>query len=49
LGTIAGQLVMAVIFDVVSPAGHPLVGSTLLGTALIFVAVIVASLPAKKN
>lgn len=49
LGTIAGQLVMAVIFDAVSPAGHPLVGSTLLGTALIFVAVIVASLPAKKS
>lgn len=49
LGTIAGQLVMAVLFDLVSPAGHPLVWSTLLGTALIFVAVIVASVPAKKR
>ena len=49
LGTMAGQLVMAVVFDVVSPAGHPLVGSTLWGTALIFIAVIVASLPAKRR
>lgn len=47
LASIAGQLTMALVFDMIVPAGHPLVGSTLLGTGLIFVAVLTASLPQK--
>ena len=47
LGTIAGQLTMAIVFDSVNSHGHPLGLSTFAGTALIFVAVLVATLPKK--
>lgn len=45
LGTIAGQLTTALFYDAVTPAGHQLVISSVVGTVVIFVAVLIATLP----
>lgn len=45
LGSMAGQLSIALVFDAINPEGHPLGFSTYAGTALIFVAVIIATIP----
>lgn len=47
LGTIAGQLSTALFYDAVTPAGHELVLSSVIGTVVIFVAVIIATLPVR--
>jgi transporter family-2 protein len=47
LGTIAGQLTMAIVFDSINSKGHPLTLSTFAGTALIFVAVLIATMSRK--
>lgn len=46
LGTISGQLVVALLLDVVVPAdGHPLALTTIIGTAITLVALAVAAVP----
>lgn len=45
LGTIAGQLTMALVFDSLNSGGHPLGVTTFVGTGLIFIAVLIASIP----
>lgn len=50
LGTVAGQLVGAVLLDLIVPAGgEHLTASTLLGTALTLLAVTVIVLPARRR
>ncbi len=49
LASIAGQLTMAIVFDSINAQGHPLGWSTFAGTALIFVAVLIASIPRRKK
>jgi transporter family-2 protein len=46
LGTISGQLLVSLLLDAVVPAaGHPLVWTTVAGTALTLVALVIATLP----
>ena len=46
LGTISGQLLMSLLLDAVVPAaGHPLAWTTVAGTALTLVALVIATLP----
>jgi len=50
LGTIAGQLVMSLVLDLVVPsAGHVVVATTVVGTLLTLVAVAIAALPSKRT
>lgn len=49
LATITGQLVTAVIFDALVPAGHPLTSTTLWGTGLIMVATLIATMPKRRQ
>jgi len=50
LGTIAGQLVMSLVLDLVVPsAGHVVVATTVVGTLLTLVAVAIAALPSRKT
>lgn len=47
LGTTAGQLIASLVLDIVSPvAAHPLAWTTVIGTAVTFVAVGIAAIPA---
>lgn len=49
LGSVAGQLVMSLVLDLVLPAaGHVVVTSTVVGTLLTLVAVVIAALPSRK-
>lgn len=45
LGSVVGQLVMALTLDLVFPSAHQLAIATILGTALTFVAAVIAALP----
>ncbi|MDJ0336059.1 DMT family transporter [Salinibacterium sp. G-O1] len=46
LGTISGQLIVALLLDIVTPAaGHPLAWTTVVGTAITLVALAVAMVP----
>ena len=48
LGTISGQLIVALLLDIVVPAdGHPLAWTTVVGTAITLVALAVATVPAR--
>lgn len=48
LGSVAGQLVMSLVLDLVVPAaGQVVVASTVIGTLLTLVAVVVASVPSR--
>lgn len=48
LGAIAGQLAASLIFDLVLPvAGHPIAWTTIAGTIATFLAVAIASIPAR--
>jgi bacterial/archaeal transporter family-2 protein len=50
LGTISGQLLVSLLLDAVVPAaGHPLVWSTVAGTALTLVALVIATLPSRSG
>ena len=50
LATVAGQLVMSVVLDVVFPIpGHVIAATTIAGTALTLVAVGIASIPARRR
>jgi transporter family-2 protein len=50
LATIAGQLVMSVVLDVVFPVpGHMIAASTIAGTALTLIAVAIASIPSRRR
>jgi transporter family-2 protein len=49
LGSVAGQLVMALVLDVVAPAaGRAVVTSTVVGTLLTLVAVVIAAIPSRR-
>jgi transporter family-2 protein len=49
LGTIAGQLVMSLVLDIVAPPeGHVVVATTVIGTVLTLVAVAIAAIPTKR-
>jgi transporter family-2 protein len=49
LGSVAGQLVMSLALDLVVPAaGHVVVTSTVIGTLLTLVAVVIAAIPSRK-
>lgn len=49
LATIAGQLVMSLALDlVIPPAGHVVVATTVIGTLLTLVAVVIAGWPSKR-
>ncbi len=46
LGTISGQLIVALLLDIVTPAAeHPLTWTTVVGTAITLVALAVAMVP----
>ncbi len=50
LATIAGQLVMSVVLDVVFPVpGHVIAATTIAGTVLTLVAVAIASIPGRRR
>lgn len=50
LATIAGQLIGSVLLDVFVPAaGHEIVATTLIGTALTLVAVAITAIPARRR
>jgi bacterial/archaeal transporter family-2 protein len=50
LGTISGQLLVSLLLDAVVPAaGHPLVWTTVAGTALTLVALVIATLPRRAD
>jgi transporter family-2 protein len=50
LATVAGQLVMSVLLDVVFPVpGHVIVASTIAGTALTLVAVAITAIPSRRR
>ena len=49
LGSVAGQLVMSLVLDLVLPApGRVVVASTVVGTVLTLVAVVIAAIPSRK-
>ena len=49
LGSVAGQLVMSLVLDLVLPAaGRVVVTSTVVGTVLTLVAVVIAAIPSRK-
>ncbi len=49
LGTISGQLIVALLLDIVIPAdGHPLAWTTVAGTAITLVALVVAAVPPRR-
>jgi transporter family-2 protein len=49
LSVLAGQLVTAVVFDLVAPVeAHPIAGVTVIGALLMLVAVVIASLPGRR-
>ena len=49
LGSVAGQLVMSLVLDLVLPAaGQVVVTSTVVGTVLTLVAVVIAAIPSRK-
>ena len=49
LGSVAGQLVMSLVLDVVLPTpGQVIVTSTVVGTLLTLVAVMIAALPSRQ-
>jgi transporter family-2 protein len=48
LGSVAGQLVMSLVLDLVLPAaGQVVVASTVVGTVLTLVAVVIAAIPSR--
>jgi transporter family-2 protein len=50
LGTISGQLLVSLLLDVAVPAaGHPLAWTTVAGTALTLVALVIATLPSRSR
>jgi transporter family-2 protein len=49
LGSVAGQLVMALIIDVAFPSLHTLAVATVVGTGLTLVAAIIAAIPRRHN
>jgi len=49
LGSVAGQLVMAVIVDIIFPSQHILGVATIVGTLLTLAAAVVAAIPARRR